>query len=485
MRVNGFLAGASPIAFNEPEVAEFLRAGKLAQNPVLFAYDIIWEPGNWMFNADGRKRWDRDWEAWIVERYGDLASAEADWGMDVPRAGGRVVAPSDRQLAEDGPWRVMVAAYRRFMDDLMSRKWNDAVRRLRALDPNHLISFRQGNTLPHDFALTATSKHIDFICPEGYSIPQGEDGYNAAGFLTRYVDFTTRGKPIYWAEFGRSVWDGTRMRPDAGGFAGQAAYHELFYRAVLDAGARATAPWWWPGGYRVDEKSDFGIINPDGTPRPAAEMITRYKARLQAPRGPSQPAAWFTFDRDAHAGGYWRAAFHEGSEAYARARASGKLLGVRSPGTGSDSSQAPVLAVGNRPHNGHNPPKYLDAEFNQLQILDRDGHWHDLRDGATIAVPANSPIKVRASVGNIQEATWLSPARAGDTPGAVSLSAAPGSSLSFRQPIPFDTPYLADADLGEFALPPVVNAQARVVFQMNAEGRAWFGEKRTLTFVTH
>ena len=485
MRVNGFLAGASPIAFNEPEVAEFLRAGKLAQNPVLFAYDIIWEPGNWMFNADGRKRWDRDWEAWIVERYGDLASAEADWGMAVPRAGGGVVAPSDRQLAEDGPWRVMVAAYRRFMDDLMSRKWNDAVRRLRALDPNHLISFRQGNTLPHDFALTATSKHIDFICPEGYSIPQGEDGYNAAGFLTRYVDFTTRGKPIYWAEFGRSVWDGTRMRPDASGFAGQAAYHELFYRLVLDAGATATAPWWWPGGYRVDEKSDFGIINPDGTPRPAAEMITRYRPRLQAPRGPSQPGAWFTFDRDAHAGGYWWAAFHEGAEAYARrmrpescwACARRALAPTRRRLRFWRSAIAPTTAI-TRPSTS--TPSSTSCRYSRGTATGRTC----VTEQPSRCLPTLRS-EVRASVGNIQEAIWLTSARSGDTPGAVYLSAAPGSSLSFRQPIAADTPYLADADMGEFALPPVVNGQARVVFQMTAAGRAWFGEKRTLTFVTH
>ena len=35
VRVNGFLNGASPIAYNESEVAEFLLAGKLAQNPAL------------------------------------------------------------------------------------------------------------------------------------------------------------------------------------------------------------------------------------------------------------------------------------------------------------------------------------------------------------------------------------------------------------------------------------------------------------------
>jgi hypothetical protein len=171
--VNGFLEGASPIAFDMSRVAKYLQEGQLAKNPILFAYDIIWEPGNWMFNEEGRKRWAPDWEDWIVNRYGDLASAEADWGMAVPRSGGKIAPPSDRHLREDGPWRVMVAAYRRFMDDLVSRKWNDATTRLRRLDPNHLISFHQGNTLPHDFAHSGPCKHIDFITLEGYSVRTG------------------------------------------------------------------------------------------------------------------------------------------------------------------------------------------------------------------------------------------------------------------------------------------------------------------------
>ena len=80
-------------------------------------------------------------------------------------------------------------------------------------DPHHLVSFRQGNTLPHDFVFTGTPKHVDFICPEGYAIPPGDDGYYAAGFITKYVHFTTGGKPIVWSEFGQSVWDATKMSP--------------------------------------------------------------------------------------------------------------------------------------------------------------------------------------------------------------------------------------------------------------------------------
>jgi hypothetical protein len=91
-------------------------------------------------------------------------------------------------------WRVMMAAYRRFMDDATSRRWNQAHRKLREIDPHHLISFRQGNTLPHDFVFTGTPKHVDFICPEGYSIPHSEAGYFAAGIHHQVRSFHHAGQ---------------------------------------------------------------------------------------------------------------------------------------------------------------------------------------------------------------------------------------------------------------------------------------------------
>lgn len=35
--------------------------------------------------------------------------------------------------------------------------------------------------------------------------------------------------------------------------------------------------WWYPGEYRVDEKSDYGIINPDETYRPATYVIKEHQ----------------------------------------------------------------------------------------------------------------------------------------------------------------------------------------------------------------
>jgi len=69
----------------------------------------------------------------------------------------------------------------------------------------------------------------------------------------------------------------------------------------------------------------------------------------------------------------WCVVFHEGAEAWARARGAGRVLEVRSPGTGTTPLNTPLVAVGNRPHNGRNPARYPDAEFNDLEVLGRAG----------------------------------------------------------------------------------------------------------------
>ena len=256
--VNLFCGFASPLAFRENELKDFIATARLADNSTIMAYDTIWEPGNYVFQGDRRAGWDEQWRDWVIEQYGSIAAAETEWKVAGRRdAQGRLISPPDEYFRDDGPWRTMMAAYRRFMDDLTSSKWNHAHRKLREFDPHHLVSFRQGNTLPHDFAFTGTPKHIDFICPEGYSIPPSDDGYYAAGFITKYVHFTTGGKPIVWSEFGQSVWDATTMSPSLARIEEVSKYHEMFYKMALESGANGTVPWWWPGGYREGEEERF------------------------------------------------------------------------------------------------------------------------------------------------------------------------------------------------------------------------------------
>jgi hypothetical protein len=482
-----------PFHFQEDVVAEFVRATRLADNPTLLGYEVIWEP-SWVFGGPQtafgvdrmpyRQRWDEAWSKWIVDRYGSLADAETDWGMPAPRLGDRVTSPSDQQLAEDGPWRVMVAAYRRFMDNLMSRYWNDATHKLRQIDPHHLISFRQGSITPKDFALTATGKHVDFCSLEGYRFKPSDDhvGRNAARFLTRFGQFMSGQKPTIWIEFGTTVWDWTSMQPRDRLMIVQQQFHELIYRTALETGANGVAPWWWAGGYRANMRSDHGIVNPDGTPRPSAMTLQKYVRLFNNRPTPAEPNAWLTVDRESHAGAHWYLAFHEGAEAFRQAEAEGKQLGIRTPATGTTSADTPLLAVGNTKYNGRNPPKYLDAEFNAFKIKIGDGPWIEVTDGATIRVRRNTPILAAASVGNLQDATWLAPVKDQSKPGVVCLASTVASALRLKQPISKDTARLQDADFGpSFSLCNGVSVPVKVELQMTADHRAWFGEKLRFT----
>jgi hypothetical protein len=225
-------------------------------------------------------------------------------------------------------------------------------------------------------------------------VPDTDAGEAAIGWITRYVDATTGGKPIVWSEFGRNAWDARTMEASPAGIENQGTYSARFYRAALRAGANGTVPWWWPGGYRVGEKSDYGIIAPSGEERPAARLIRDYAPAFRTARSRAEPDAWMTFDRDAHAGGYCRAAFAEGAEAYAAARKAGKLLGVRLDGAAYDSGDCPLVAVGGVPYDGTNPPKYLDAEFDQFAVA---------REGDAVVV--------RARLGNVGAAAWVARGR--------------------------------------------------------------------------
>ena len=82
-------------------------------------------------------------------------------------------------------------------------------------------------------------------------------------------------------------------------------------------------------------------------------------------------------------------------------------------------------------------------------------------------------------MGNIGEAKWLAPK--GDEDGGVYLAGRAEYGLEFSAPIEADTPFLKDARVEDFVLVPKANGELRVSFEMMARGRAYFGERRTVT----
>jgi len=475
-RANMFLGGGAPVGFDAEHAVELIREGRLADNPAIWAWDIAWEP-HWG-TYDARKALDPQWAAWIDERYGSVANAERDWGCAAPRTvEGSITGPSQEQILNDGNHRVMVAAYRRFLDDLVSDSYGRWARAVHAVDPRHLIGARSGYggtgqpgidpQMPFD--LLSGARHLDFISPEGYGLGGPWESFEQGGFTTEYARFAGGGKPVYWAEFGFSVHPGASPEQ----LETQRQLYEHLYRMVLWSGASGSAGWWFPGGFRVGENSDYGIMNPDGSPRPSALEARRWAERMAQHQGPTSANNWITIDRDLHPRGYSQVWLTHRDE-YIRLRRQGRSVGLRTEGTGTDSTNTPLVAVGNTLADGTNPPKYLNAEFSFVRLR-AGGEWVDVAPRSTVEVPGGRMIELSASVGNTGEALWVSPARAGAKAGAVCVVSAPGSGLQVAQPIPGGVARYAETLVGPFRLCEGVTEETPVALRMEARGRTPFG----------
>lgn len=363
IKANVFLAYAHPLFFDPKELQQLLAAADLRGNDTVFAFDVAWEPRMGDYNQ--RKAWDPQWHQWLQEQYGSIAHAETVWGMKAPRdANGEVTGPSDQQLSQDGPWRPFVAAYRRFLDDLISRGYAKVVRFLRPYGP--LIGARSGyggngslsvaGVAPFD--LLSGAAHLDFISPEGYALDGEWPQFRGGGFTAAYARWAGNGKPVFWAEFGRSVLPANPQHLKE-----QASYYDKMCRLIVDTGSNGTAAWWFPGGLRIDEHSDFGIISPDGTPRTAALRLSQL-ATDELPKATvdPQPNVWLEIDRDSDARGY-AGLYQRYLPIYARLREEGKVPGVKTRGTGTTTANVPLTAVGDLPLEGLEPLQFVNGEI--------------------------------------------------------------------------------------------------------------------------
>lgn len=494
MKVFYFLGNARPLADADfAKVQAHITAAGLKDHPAILAWELAWEPI--LYSAQQGEFLKPDWNAWIVERYGSVAHAEADWEFKLARdKEGRLLTPSQQLCATHGPQDRAVAAFRRFFSDRLSRGYREIISPLRAWDPKHLITFRfgacgipDGGRFAHAHSV-GVAKHVSFMCPEGYNLQTGgwgkptpADDLRKGGLVTLYYRFVSREKPVVWMEFGYTVngfhaaWQPpmTRIKPEE--LAWQKTEYENFYAMFLESGARGAAPWWLPGGFRLGEQSDFGVLEPDGSERPCVEVMRRAHPQFAQVQHP-KPTRLLDWDPDAHNADAWQ----RYSQQYLEAIKAGQRPYFRTAGTGTDSASTPLIAVGNTPCNGHNPPKFLNAEFNTLEIRDATGAWRGAGGGAVINVKRGAPVRCRASVGNLGEAKWLAP-RASLGKGGVFLAGRKEYGFEFKMPIAANTDYLADAVVQEFTLVTAAQDPLTVSFEMLAEGRTHFGERRTVT----
>lgn len=477
IKINVYVPGLHPIWRDFPTADTMIKAANLYRSPNVFAYDLGIEV-HMGYYAD-RKPFDYRWQDWVMQRYGSLENAYLDWGYQPTVVDGFITGPSDDQLLNEGVWRIYVAAYRRFWDDEVSKGYRLVREHVKSLDEKHLLGAKSGwagtgsmwAVSGFQVDLLSGAKHLDFISPEAYNLNGGPDGFIKGGLNTAYSRTVSNGKPVFWSEFGSPACVNIPAMKYIGYTPVMLEDQLLYFRNMLwmvyTVSANGASGWWWPVGYRVDEKSDYGIINPDLTMHPAALEFLKIKSKFSTPRKVREPDTYLTVERDAHVTGY-AGIYEQFSDEYVKLFNQGKFPGVRTQGTGTTSANTPMIAVGGTPYNGKNPPKYLNAEFNSVVI-----NGISVKDGDKVEVNHGFPVHVDANIGNTAEAKWLAPGA--QDAGAVYFTATI-EGVETLMPIKTDTPFLQDASVsGDIILPDGLS-RSECSFRMAAKGRINYGE---------
>ncbi len=255
----------------------------------IIAYDICWERamGSYAASGDlGRYIYDAQWRQWILDQYGSVEHAEALWGCKAPRnSAGLVVGPDDNTFGNPTDSQAkMIAAYYRFLDDVIADDFNATFTYMRQFDNNHLYSFRMSmsgspSVSPvngrYDFQSLAGA--VDLMEPEGYALDANSDvSMLQIPFANAYARYTMPDAPVVWKEYGKSSWTGSNFTDNSLSLENTANY----YRRVLEYAYKSYTSgmfcWYYAGGFRIGENSDYGILNPDGSDRPCTTVLRQY-----------------------------------------------------------------------------------------------------------------------------------------------------------------------------------------------------------------
>lgn len=292
-----------PMSYVETEVQELIKKLRFDENDSIVAYDIAWEPriGHYVDNSFiGRKHWDGDWAEWVIEQYGSVEHAEALWGCPINRdEDGNIIGVTDAMLDDTSDaYTKIVSAYRRFIDDIVSKIFSEKLTHLRALAPDQLVSLRMsmsgsamttGAFKPSNFCYDFSSfaSTLDFMEPEGYCLNGSEEAALQVVFSNAYNRYIQPGTPIVWKEYGRHVWSGSNFTNNKYGnlqqmLDGQREYYRTSLEYCLRSHTAGMFAWYYAGGFRIGENSDYGIVNPDGSDRPATKLLREYAPKFLA-----------------------------------------------------------------------------------------------------------------------------------------------------------------------------------------------------------
>ena len=412
----------------------------------------------------------QEWVAWF--------GPKVDWDIEVCASGPSVqktiiypppiLGPTDEELVSLVPDN-LVNAFRRFGDTHTAVRFGQTIRKIKKLDPHHLISCRQGYggngndwAIPwYPLELHATAHHFDFLGPEAYDFMINIDSDNIlSGIATieAYCRWASKGKPVVWTEaayYSKPEMDETHLQE-------QSIFYDTFISHMLKTNSDGILFWYWPGGYRVDEKSDYGITDKNRNLRPAA--FTMQERANEATMMRAVPEAdVISYVNLFTTNGGFVGIYDQHRSSALDAYKSGKRYVMRGDGYGTTSAQSPEMIAG--------MTKHLCAEMGRIELKAADGDWFEVRDGMAYAVSKGTPIMARAVIVNMGDSKWLS--TKDGTYGAVYFAGNQNAGLFFKEPILNEVNRLEEAIIQPFLMTNGLTEDTTIQFQMLANEVAW------------
>jgi hypothetical protein len=146
-----------------------------------------------------------------------------------------------------------------------------------------------------------------FMEPEGYSLNASDEAALQIAFANAYARYTQPESPVVWKEYGRHCWTGMpdgNFHPDSQLLQSQADYYAYTLDYCLNAYTSGMFCWFYAGGFRIGENSDYGILNPDGSDRPVTALLREYAPKFIG-QGERKGVVEITVERDDYVGGLY------------------------------------------------------------------------------------------------------------------------------------------------------------------------------------
>ena len=428
--------------YNEDIVEQFIRQYHFEENDNIIAYDIAWEErlgtyeGHYSNNYDryvGRDIWDADFTEWVTLNYGSRANAEKVWGTKLPtNSNGTYRVDDDVLIGNNTKYTKAIAAYYRFLDEQVAAQMNDEILHIKSVVPNQLISFRlswAGSTWSNNpteglFDYQSLAPVLDFLSPEGYALGAGEDRALQVVFANAYARYVQPDSPVVWKEFGKSCWSGSddgNFRPSSSALKASADYYRYTLEYCLRSYTSGMYAWFYAGGFRIGENSDYGIVNPDGSDREITTLLREYAPKFIGQGARPEADVLLTVERDDHIKtvyGMYRAILEDMRAAVREGKFVDLIHAEQSDfGEFPYADEVYTESVGDTEKVGTYPLRYVNGMVKQVNIVEKNGKAY-----------------AQITVCNTKQSTWRA--------GTVSLISTDTSDIELNHTFDKDVDYL-------------------------------------------